>query len=247
LAADLVALVDGFGSPSPRFARAASARLRTGRWAARLVRSVRAGEIAVKDDTVLGRLAGLDVRPEIAGVEVLNVLRPTVAVSWFVEFAAVELERQPQLRAALADDESLRESFAHELRRVYPFVPVLGARAQRAFEVCGQPVRPRDRVVLDVYGTLHDPALWPEPERFRAERFVDLEPDPFALIPQGGGRPDGHRCPGERLTIELIKVAASWLARVPLAVVPGDHSVPLTTMPTRPIDPVVLAEVRRTS
>jgi short-subunit dehydrogenase len=72
-------------------------------------------------------------------------------------------------------------------------------------------VRRGERVILDVYGTQHDPQLWSAPESFDPGRFAAQEPDPFLFIPQGGGPKDGHRCPGERVAVELIKTATDWL------------------------------------
>jgi fatty-acid peroxygenase len=67
-------------------------------------------------------------------------------------------------------------------------------------------------VLLDVYGTLHDPALWPDPDAFDLDRFRARPIDADVFVPQGGGNPaTGHRCPGEGCTVELIKVAARWL------------------------------------
>jgi fatty-acid peroxygenase len=86
-------------------------------------------------------------------------------------------------------------------------------------------------VLLDVYGSLHDPGQWSEPEKFVMGRFLDARPDPFGYLPQGGGPPEGHRCPGERVAVELIKVAT----RVLLDVKPSDgYLIPLRRMPTRP-------------
>jgi fatty-acid peroxygenase len=75
-------------------------------------------------------------------------------------------------------DGSTLEAFAHEVRRRYPFVPMLAARAVRDHTSGEEPILRGERVLLDVYGT----------------------PD------------EGHRCPGERIAIELIKVAARFLA-----------------------------------
>lgn len=45
---------------------------------------------------------GAPLDPRTAAVEVLNVVRPTVAVSWFVTFAAHALHRWPEHRAICA-------------------------------------------------------------------------------------------------------------------------------------------------
>jgi fatty-acid peroxygenase len=218
LAGDLIAMVDGFGSLGRRYLRGARARRRAERWAAALVAGVRSGRWSVPG-TALEAVAvyrGRDGRPlsdRVAGVELLNILRPTVAVAYFVGFAADALAGDPALRDRLAGGgEDVLEAFAHEVRRHYPFVPMLAARAKASAEVGGCPVRTGRRVLLDVYGTLHDPALWADPERFDLDRFLGVEPDPFTYFPQGGGDPaTGHRCPGERIAVELIKTAARHL------------------------------------
>ena len=45
------------------------------------------------------------------------------------------------------------------------------------------------------------------PDVFSPDRFADWEGSPFGFIPQGGG--DylmGHRCAGEWVTVEVMKV-----------------------------------------
>lgn len=45
------------------------------------------------------------------------------------------------------------------------------------------------------------------------ERFRQWKRSPFSFIPQGGGEYlDGHRCPGEWITVELMKVAVVFLS-----------------------------------
>src|SRR5699024_12610745 len=64
--------------------------------------------------------------PEIAAVEVINILRPTLAVARFIAFAAVALHKYPKWRETFAaGDESDLEPFVQEVRRYYPFFPVI--------------------------------------------------------------------------------------------------------------------------
>jgi fatty-acid peroxygenase len=130
-------------------------------------------------------------------------------------------------------DEATYEAFAHELRRYYPFVAMLAARTRRPIEIGGRPVPAGRRVILDVYGTLHDPQLWAAPEHFDLDRFAGVRPDEWTYVPQGGGDvATGHRCPGERVAVELIKTAAAFLLTQP-AGEPMPYS--MTRMPTRPL------------
>jgi fatty-acid peroxygenase len=252
-ARDLAQIVDSFGSFGPRQVRGRMARWRTEPWAWRLIRGVRAGELDPPAGSPLQVVAShrdLDgelLDPRTAAVELLNIVRPIVAVSWFVTFAALALQTHPEWRARLADgDEDLLEAFAHEVRRLYPFAPALADRARRDFHWRGHRVPRRRMIVLDVYGTCHDPALWPDPQRFDPERFVGREPDPFAFVPHGGGDPaTGHRCAGERVTVELLKGATLLLTRLNYDVPRQDLRFPLTRMPTRPRSGFVIANVRR--
>jgi fatty-acid peroxygenase len=219
LAGDLVAIVDGCASIGRRRLRARRARRHVGTWARRLVARCRGGHLPVPDGCPLERIAKfttadgglLPVR--VAAVELINVLRPTVAVAYFVAFAAHALATQDGLCARLAGaDEATYEAFAAELRRYYPFVPLLAARVRHTTRFQRRVLRRGRRVLLDVYGTLHDPALWPDPDAFDLDRFRARPIDADVFVPQGGGNPaTGHRCPGEGCTVELIKVAARWL------------------------------------
>jgi fatty-acid peroxygenase len=241
LGRDLMTIVDGFGSLGPRWLRARGARRRVDKWARRLVARARGGHRKVESDSPLGVLAaatapnGTLLRTRVAGVELINVLRPTVAVAYFVAFTAHALQEHPELRERLhAAPEEVLEAFAHEVRRYYPFVPMLAARARRSVTFQGRPLVAGRRVLLDVYGTLHDPQLWDEPERFDCARFRDGSV-PEHYIPQGGGDVvTGHRCPGERVAVELIKVAARRMVARPAEQAPATR-IPLNRLPTRPV------------
>lgn len=231
----LYRVVDGFGFAGSAYLRAWEARLWSDRWCRGLVADVRAGRLDVPDDAPLARLAHrLEVDDRTAGVELGNLLRPTVATSWLGTFAAARLAEHPDWRERLADpgEEMARLAFAQEVRRTAPFVPVLAARATRPATVDGVAVRRGDRLVLDVIGIHHDPQRWAEPHEFRPGRFLDVAPSAFDLVPQGGGHPSGHRCPGESLTLRLLEATLRVLAGVPYDVVAG--AVDRTRIPTAP-------------
>jgi fatty-acid peroxygenase len=235
----LAAIVDGFGGAGPAYARAWSARLRADRWARRLVEQVRDGRTTPPAGSALQLVAtgpGRDLDARVAGVELLNVLRPTVAVAWPGTFLARDLVEYPQWRPLLAADRhgDRRMAFGHETRRTCPFVPALAGRATSAAEIDGVRVQPGDLLVLDVPGTDHDPRHWTDPEEFLPDRFAGSMPDPYAFVPQGGGDPaTGHRCPGEPLTARILAETAGVLAGVEYAPVGGTTYDP-TRMPTLP-------------
>ncbi|MGZ9928773.1 cytochrome P450 [Streptomyces sp. NC-S4] len=245
LAEDCVAMVDGFATPGPHHWRARRARSRQESAFARLIADVRRGTAtrpSGRGSDVLEAVAGhrdadgspLDLRT--AAVELLNVLRPTVAITWFATFAAHALHRFPAVREELrANDGPYARAFAHEVRRCYPFVPFVGGLAARDLRFGGQEVPEGTLVLLDVPGHHRDPDLWPEPHRFDPRRFLGREPGPGELIAQGGGNPrTGHRCPGEDITIRLLAILAATLADLELDVPEQDLGIPVGRIPTRP-------------
>lgn len=251
-ARQLATVLDGFATPGPAYARAVLARLRVGRWAKGLVRGVRAGQIDPPAGSALHAAAratdpeGKLLPERVAATALLNVVRPTVAVAWFVAFAGKALHEHPEWRERIAaGDDRAAEAFVHEVRRLYPFVPVLAAKAREAQDVLGVRVPRGGLVVLDVHGTDHDPAHWPDPDRFDPDRFLGAPVDPDTLVPQGGGDvATGHRCPGEGVTLTMLAVAVRALARLPHPIPAQDLGYDITRVPTLPRSRVVLTDRR---
>lgn len=251
LAADLVSMVDGFATAGPRHLRARRARTWREEWLAGVVTHARekgdapAGS-ALAAIAELTDATGEPLGARVAAVELLNVLRPTVAVCWFVTFAAHALHLWPEHRDRLRDDDpAYAEAFAHEVRRFYPFAPFVGGRAARPLEWDGYDIPAGSLVLLDLYGQNHDPLLWPDPYGFAPGRFLDRQIGPYELVPQGGGDPlTGHRCPGETVTVALLRTLLPKLARLDYAVPDQDVRIPLHRVPTRPKSGMVLSGVR---
>lgn len=252
LARDLTATVDGFATAGPRHWRARRARHRLEAWAGRHIRAHREGSAPAPEGSPLAVVAGHRDRagrplPETtAAVELLNLVRPTVAVAWYVTAGAAAAHRHPQWRARIrAGDIEALTQFTQEVRRWHPFTPLLGARARRDLAWRGHHVPAGRLVLLDVYGILHDPRWWPEPERFDPARFADGPVDPDTFIPQGGGDPVvGHRCPGEAATVALLEASLRELSQLDYRLPRQDLRTPLGKVPTRPRDGFVLADVR---
>ncbi|MFC8371918.1 cytochrome P450 [Streptomyces sp. NPDC057239] len=251
-ARDMIAMVDGFATAGPRHLRARRARARQEDRLGRLVRDVRSGAVTAPEDSVLDLVCrhrdadGGELDEKTAAVELLNVVRPTAAVAWFVAFTAHALHKWPEHRAPLAGgDVPFTAAFAHEVRRFYPFVPFLGGLAARDLYWRGEWVPAGGLVVLDVYGQNHDESLWGDPYAFRPRRFLERPVERDELIPQGGGDPaTGHRCPGEGITVGVLEALAVRLARMEYTVPEQNLTIPLHRVPTRPHSGVLLSGVR---
>jgi fatty-acid peroxygenase len=245
---DFAAMIDGAAAIGPRYWRSRLARVRGEGWCRGLIRGTRAGELEPEPDTALAVIAfhrdvdGRLLEPNVAAVELLNVLRPTVAIATYVTFAALALHRFPDSRPSDSEGGRDLQNFINEVRRYFPFFPFAAAVVGRTFEWRGYRFPKGHRVLLDLYGTDHDSRLWEAPEQFRPDRFERDEIDAFALIPQGGGDPYvHHRCAGEWITIALLKDATEFLQRDAKYRVPEqDLSVDLGRMPARPASGFVI-------
>ncbi|MFS0574617.1 cytochrome P450 [Sporosarcina sp. 179-K 3D1 HS] len=241
---ELGAMVDAFGGVGPRYQEGVKARKRAEQWIVSLIEKCRAGAVEIEDGRAIHAVVThrdadsqmLDIR--IAAVELINVLRPIVAVARFVIFGALALHDFPEYKEKLKEyGEDYLEMFSHEVRRYYPFAPMLGAKVRYDFKWKGYHFAKGETVLLDLYGTNHDPELWENPNIFRPERFEERKEDLYEFVPQGGGDPNtGHRCPGEKATVEIMKASFRFLVEdLDYEVVDGqDLTVSFVRMPTLP-------------
>jgi fatty-acid peroxygenase len=185
---------------------------------------------------------------KIAAVEVLNILRPTVAVSVYIVFLAHALHQHPRYRDALRRGDSIQtEAFVQEVRRFYPFFPATTALVRREFDWNGLHFPADVRVLLDLHGINHDARVWDAPEEFRPERFLHWDGDAFTFVPQGGGdHQQNHRCPGEWATIEIMKAALDFLVNgIRYEVPPQDLTLDDRRLPALPRSRFLITKVSR--
>lgn len=253
-ASDMGAMVDAFGAVGPRHWRGRRARHRSEDWIIGIVESVRRQSPHMRDTAgALQRIAwhreldGQLLESRVAAVELINLIRPIVAIATYIVFAALALHQFPEAARRLeSEGDEYLECFAQEVRRFFPFTPMVGARVRKEFDWKGHRFLPGTLVILDVYGTNHDAKLWDDSEAFRPERFRDWSGSEFDFIPQGGGDHSvGHRCAGERITIEGIKLALTFLTRfMSYDVPPQDLSYSMSRMPTGPRSGFLISRVR---
>jgi fatty-acid peroxygenase len=248
----LESLIDGGAAVGPRYLRGVRDRRRLERWLAEVVRQVRTGRRQVPESSALAVVShhrGRDghlLLPRVAAVELLNVLRPTVAIDRFVVWAALALHQHPGWRDRMGDDDVVRR-FVLEVRRTAPFFPLVAARAARPIRFGDATAAAGQRILLDLFATDHD-SPWADAEVFDPDRFLGGEPGPFELVPQGGGdHATGHRCAGEWVTTAVMSAAVRLLTQEITYRVPDqDLSVDLRRVPAQPASGFLLDDIRRT-
>lgn len=224
-------------------------------WAAQHIEDVRHGKTVPNEATALYKMAwhrdlnGELLPSDVAAVELVNILRPVVAVSVYITFCALALHDFPEEKAKLerSHDSSDKHMFVQEVRRYYPFFPMAVARVRKDFLWSGHDFKEGTLVVLDLYGTNHHPDIWEKPNEFIPDRFQDWDESPFNFIPQGGG--DfyvNHRCPGEWLTIEIMKACLDKMVNGMTYDVPKQNlNYSMTRMPSLPKSGMVINHVRK--
>lgn len=249
---DFSAMIDGFGRVGPNYWKGKAARNRTEKWMEEIINSVRSGQIIAQFGSPLYAMAnhielnGNQMTTNMAAIELINVIRPIVAISTYITFAALALHDYPNWKMKLIEGNTRDlENFAQEVRRYYPFGPLLGARVKKDFTWSGHEFKQGMLVLLDMFGTNHDSRVWKEPDTFNPDRFNEQKDHTFNFIPQGGGDPSKtHRCPGEGIVLEVMKASIHFLSNKIRYDVPNqDLSYTLNRIPTLPKSGFILRNV----
>ncbi len=250
--AQMTALFQDAGAVGWKHWGARLARHRAERWAAGIIERVRDGSLQPGQESAAHVVAtwrdlnGKLLTPKVAAVELLNVVRPIVAVSVFIVQAAHALHRHSHWQQKLKDDKEQLEYFVQEVRRLYPFFPAVAARVKSDFEWRGYRFSEGHRVLLDLYGTNTDARSWNAPQEFRPERFKDREENPYDFISQGGGdHHTNHRCPGEWIVISQMKAFCDYFVNaIDYDVLDQDLELDTGELPPLPKSRFILCNIK---
>ncbi|MBT0585189.1 cytochrome P450 [Alteromonas oceanisediminis] len=252
---NMVAMIESPASIGPSHVKGIIARQRAERWAQKLIQDSRDNATNSDKHCALHVFAhyrspnGSLIDAKAAAVDLLNIIRPIVAIGRYVCFCAFALHKHPEYHSTLANgsDDDIHH-FVQEVRRYYPYFPFAAAKVARDFTWQGYRFEQGTRVLLDLYGTNRAPGMWRQADEFNPERFAKRENDAFALIPQGGGFYDKHhRCAGEWITLALMESAVRFLtSSMTYRAVNSHVSIDLTAMPTLPDDGFLMTAVKLT-
>jgi cytochrome P450 len=152
---------------------------------------VRAGEI---DDE--------ELRDQIITLLLAGHETTTTGLAWAFE----RVLRHPEvLERARGGDDAYLDAIVTETLRVRPVIPAVLRHLQQPVELGGFSL-PKGITVMPAITLMHaDPGIYPEPERFKPERFVENgKGSTYTWIPFGGGR---RRCLGAAFASFEMRVA----------------------------------------
>jgi cytochrome P450 len=126
--------------------------------------------------------------------------------------------------AVMADLPRLKylDAVMRETLRLYPPAWLIGRELVQDLEIGGYTLRRGEQLMMSPYTVQRDARLFPDPERFLPERWLEPPATPlpkFAYFPFGGGP---RICIGNHFAMmEIALVLATLMQQVELTVVPG--------------------------
>lgn len=126
-------------------------------------------------------------------------------LAWAFQLLAHNPDAQRRLIEEIdedAGDAYLTATIQEVLRHRPVFMFTIPRAVERTIEIGGRTYEPPAHLLGCIYLLHHDPVVYPEPERFRPERFLEGQPSPYTYLPWGGGR---RRCPGSYLALVEMK------------------------------------------
>lgn len=166
-------------------------------------------------------LTDLEIRDRLSDLIIGGHETTAVAIAW----ALYELCRSPEAMDRLVAELDARwtgpdprqlaavpylEAVCLETLRLHPSVVFLSRQLARPLVVLGYEV-PAGMAISMALPVVHaNPRVFPEPHRFRPERFVDRSYAPSEFLPFGGGH---KRCMGAAFGLHEMKVTVATVLR----------------------------------
>jgi len=156
-------------------------------------------------------MSDAEIRDELLTLLVAGHETTATALSWAME----RLVRHPQKLERLRDEVKAGEddyltATVQETLRLRPVIVVVIRRLTEPVELGGYEIPAGARVVPSIHLIHRDPQIYPEPERFLPERFLDNPPGTYTWIPFGGGV---RRCLGAAFAQFEMQVVLRELVR----------------------------------
>jgi cytochrome P450 len=141
---------------------------------------------------------------------------------------------------------SFLECVIKESMRILPPVPFTIRAATENTTIGPYPVPKGTRVICSHYLTHHLPEIYPEPERFRPERWRSIDPNQFEYMPFSAGP---RACIGAMFAMQALTISLTlMLQKFRFSLVPGtrvDRTVRITMVPRRGMPMSILPNDRQ--
>ena len=100
----------------------------------------------------------------------------------------------------------------NETLRLHTLLPEIGREIAEPLHLFGRTLSVGDAVAVSIMSIHHDPEIYPEPDQYIPDRFLNRTYSPFEFLPFGGGH---RRCLGSGLSdyemrISLAEIVTCW-------------------------------------
>ena len=130
--------------------------------------------------------------------------------------------------AALEAQTSYLQASIHESMRLRPIVVQLFRMAGQDVDLAGHRIKKNQMVIPCTYLAHHNPAVFPEPQRFIPERFMDGQTYPNSFFPYGFG---ARLCLGKPLAQrQMPLILSTVIQNANLSLAPGYSPTPVRYM-----------------
>jgi cytochrome P450 len=176
-----------------------------------------------------------ELRDELMTLLVAGHETTATGLSWAIELLARHPEALSRLEDSVAaGDDNYLDAVIKETLRLRPVIALVLRKLVEPMEIGGRMLPAGVSVAPSIYLVHRNPEIYPEPERFRPERFIEQPAGTYTWIPFGGGV---RRCLGASFAeFEMSVVLRELVARRKLSPVGGpEHSVrsTITNVPNR--------------
>jgi cytochrome P450 len=161
-------------------------------------------------------MADVEIRDELMTLLLAGHETTATALAWTFD----QLLANPHALARLRDElaagrDDYLDAVIRETLRVRPIVPLVGRYVAQPYRLGKWTLPVGTRVAPSIYLLGRRPDAYPEPERFRPERWLGVKPDPYTWLPFGGGT---RRCIGMAFAqLEMRVVLQTIIPRVELS------------------------------
>jgi len=133
-------------------------------------------------------MSDVEIRDELLTLLVAGHETTATSLAWAVERLVRNPDKLERLRSEVGEgrDEYLTATIQETLR-LRPVISIVLRKLTEAVEIGGYELPAGVSVAPSVYLVHRNPEIYPEPNRFLPERFLDKPPGTYTWIPFGGG------------------------------------------------------------
>ncbi len=156
-------------------------------------------------------MSDAEIRDELLTLLVAGHETTATALSWALERLTRHPQKLERLRdETLAGEEAYLTATIQETLRLRPVIVIVLRMLTEPVELGGYELPAGARVVPSIHLIHRDPTIYPDPDAFLPERFLDNPPGTYTWIPFGGGV---RRCLGAAFAQFEMSVVLRELVR----------------------------------